>query len=83
MEDYSKYTKEELIEVITYLDKPIKSLSDVAVRICESLSCDNCPVNIFDCDRRTNYEKTMLHTPCCTQLYNWMLNEFRLIEGKC
>ena len=40
-----------------------------AVEFCEETECEDCPVAIEDReDWRTQYEKTMLHFPCCLNL---------------
>ena len=82
MEDYSRYTKEELVEMLSCINRPVKTFEQVAIRLCEAISCENCPVEIYDCDRRGQYEKAILHKPCYTQLEKWILNEARLIDGK-
>ena len=82
MEDYSRYAKDELVELISCLDSPVRTFRDIAVKLCETISCENCPVELYDCDRRGHYEKVVLHEPCCTQLEKWILNEARLIDGK-
>lgn len=74
MEDYSKYKKGELVEIMDYLDKEITSLDGVAIRLCELLSCENCPVTLLDQDFRTEEER-MNHSTCCSQLYNWIKKE--------
>ena len=43
MEDYSKYTKEELQMMWEEIDQPLTSVSQIAVRLRECLSCENCP----------------------------------------
>ena len=80
MEDYSRHTKEELVDFMTEIDSPVRTFDDVVVKLCEVLSCENCPVVIWDCDRRSARDKAVLHIPCCTQLKTWLLNEMRLIE---
>ena len=41
MEDYSKYTKEELQMMWEEIDQPLTSVNQIAVRLCECLSCEN------------------------------------------
>ena len=43
MEDYSKYTKEELQMMWEEIDQPLTSVNQIAVRLRECLSCENCP----------------------------------------
>lgn len=76
MEDYFKYSKEELLEMFNEIDQPLKSANQIAVRLCEILSCDNCPVVIYQCDNRTIYEKACLHASCQSELHNWIIKEF-------
>ena len=73
MEDYSKYTKEELQMMWEEIDQPLTSANQIAVRLCERLSCENCPVVIYKCDHRTEYERTCLHEPCFGELHKWIL----------
>lgn len=73
MEDYSKYTKEELQDMWEYIDRPLASVNQIAVRLCECLSCENCPVVIYKCDYRTEYERTCLFATCQEQLHNWIV----------
>lgn len=57
------------------LDRPINNLGDIAVLICETISCDNCPVVRFKCDSRTDNKKELDHEPCCSQLKNWIIRQ--------
>lgn len=57
------------------LDRPIKSLGEAAVVLCMALGCKNCPVTLFDYDKRTEYEKCCLHEPCQTNLYKWLIEQ--------
>ena len=59
------------------LDRPIKSLGEAAVVLCMALGCENCPVTLFDYDKRTEYEKCCLHEPCQTNLYKWLVEQAR------
>ena len=62
-------------EKLEDLNRPIYNIGDIAVILCEMLSCENCPVTIYKCDNRTEYEKQCLHVTCCEQLMNWIENE--------
>lgn len=75
MQDYSETQVEEFREMMKELDRPIETFGDIAVRLCELLSCDNCPVTREKCDKRTPYQKEILHYPCCEQLHNWLVAE--------
>ena len=57
------------------LDRPIKNLGEAAVVLCMALGCENCPVVLFDYDKRTEYEKCNLHEPCVSNLFKWITEE--------
>lgn len=71
----------ELLEMIKdEFDRPIKDIYTAAVLLCMATSfgsnnCSNCPVILFDYDKRTEYEKCCLHEPCQTNLYKWLLEQ--------
>lgn len=71
---YEDRSKEELIDILEYIDEPIYSLGGLCIRVCEFLSCENCPVKIYDCDNRTE-EDRHYHVPCYGELYKWMQQE--------
>lgn len=73
MEYYSKYTKEELQMMWEEIDQPLTSANQIAVRLCECLSGENCPVVIYKCDHRTEHERTCLFEPCFRELHKWIL----------
>ncbi len=77
-EDYSKYSKEELLDIMEYLDTEITNLDQIVVKICEVLSCDNCPVVLLNEDKRTKNE--MEYVLCCSQLYNWIIKEAKKLQ---
>lgn len=71
---------EELELVEDEFDHPIKDLFSVSVLLCMALNlkdhgCKNCPVTLFDYDKRTKYEKCCLHEPCQTNLYKWIIEQ--------
>lgn len=76
MENYNKYTKDELVEMLEWLDRPINKLDNVCTILCELLSCENCPVTLFDFDKRTEEDRVLRHAPCCGELHKWLLHEF-------
>lgn len=53
MEDYSKYSKEDLIEIIKEIDRPVTEPCQVAVLLCEMWSCENCLYIMYNADKRT------------------------------
>lgn len=62
-------------ERLDELNRPVENIGDIAVRLCELLSCENCPVTIHNCDERTDYERQMQHAPCCNELMKWIIRE--------
>lgn len=61
-------------------NRPIKDVYSAAVLLCMATSlgtgnCSNCPVTLFDYDKRTEYEKCCLHEPCQTNLYKWLTEQ--------
>lgn len=75
MEDYSNYNKGELRETLEEIGRPLRMVGEVAVRLCEILSCENCPVVIYKCDMRTETEKKILQYPCAGELHNWIISQ--------
>ena len=72
-ENISNMYKEEL-------SRPINSIGDVAIILCilQGIlygNCSNCPVEKFDYDKRTEYEKQCLHATCQEELYKWLLDK--------
>ena len=57
------------------LDNQIKTLGELATQFCCVTECKNCPVVIYDFEKRTEYEKTCLHEPCVSNLYKWILEQ--------
>ena len=54
------------------LDSRIETIEDIAVKLCEILSCKNCPVVIYNYEKRTEHEKCCLHVHCCENLVKWI-----------
>ena len=59
------------------MNRPIKTLGELATQFCCLTECENCPVHIHNFDKRTEYEKTCLHEPCVSNLYKWILEQAR------
>lgn len=76
MENYQDYSKEELIEMLEYLNKPLINHNEIAIRLCELLSCEHCPVVIHKCDKRTEADKCLRHAPCFGELHSWIKKGF-------
>lgn len=57
------------------LNSPIKTLEELAGVFCCLLECENCPVLIHGYEQRTDNEKKNLHTPCCVNLYKWIVEQ--------
>lgn len=67
-------------------NRPIQDINGAVLLLCMAISygsggCDNCPVRIFDHDKRTEYEKCCLHEPCQTNLYNWCMEQIKGIKS--
>lgn len=82
MENYKEYKKEQLVELLEYIDSPVETFGQACIKLCEALSCENCPVTINNCDYRTQEDRILYHEPCHGQLYNWMIKEAKK-ETKC
>ena len=39
-----------------------------AVRFCENVECEDCPIYINDIEHRTQYEREVMHIPCVDNL---------------
>lgn len=57
------------------MNSPIKTLEELAGIFCCLFECKNCPVVIHEYEKRTNHEKKNLHTPCCVNLYKWIIEQ--------
>ena len=65
--------KKEVYDLlIDELDRPVKTIGELATTFCVVMECRNCPVMREDYDKRTEYEKTCLHEPCVVNLYKWI-----------
>ena len=56
-------------------DRPIKTLEELASQFCCLTECKNCPVMIHEYEKRTKMDKEILHEPCCTNLYIWIIEQ--------
>lgn len=72
--DYAR-TARDLRLIEEELHRPVNTLGELAIRCCEMLECKNCPVHIHNFDKRTEDEKQMLHIPCVTNLYKWIVEQ--------
>ena len=45
----------------------VKRLKE-SVELCENTECENCPIAIENLEQRTEFEKKVLHYPCCLNL---------------
>lgn len=80
-----EYTLDELKMLIEELNFPVDSLGRATTLLCLATSlaadgCNNCPVVLFDYDKRTEYEKCCLHMPCQINLYKWLKDSGNLYE---
>ena len=79
--DYAKSVKEkkkiekQLSDLMEEMDRPIKTLGELVTQFCCLTECKNCPIIIHNYEKRTEYEKTCLHEPCCSNLYKWIVEQ--------
>lgn len=72
--EYAKIVKEKkLLE--EEMDRPIKTLGELATQFCCLIECKNCPVMIHEYEKRTKSEKEVFHEPCCSNLYKWIIEQ--------
>lgn len=64
------------------MDRPIKTLEVLATQLCCLTECKNCPVHIHGYDKRTEYERTELHEACCSNLYQWIIEQANSVDNK-
>ena len=69
---------ESFVEIVI---KDDKALSDIVTNYCCTNGCDNCPVKVYGYEKRTEYEKDMLHTPCVDNLFKWVKENVDKIGG--
>ena len=83
--DYAKSVKEkkkiekQLSDLMEEMDRPIKTLGELVAQFCCLTECKNCPIIIHNYEKRTEYEKTCLHEPCCSNLYKWIIEQVKCI----
>ena len=70
------YTREDMEDMLVEIDQPLVNVEDVAFRLCEILSCENCPIQIHNCDTRTDEQQQLAYT-CQHELHKWLSREFR------
>lgn len=73
MENYNNYSKEKLVEMLEELNRPLHSHDEIAPRLCELLSCENCPVVIFKLDSRSCNDKCIGQSTCAGELHKWIV----------
>ena len=75
--DTCEYTEaaENLNLLQEEMDRPVKTLWELTTQFCCLTECKNCPVCIHKFEKRTEYEKTCLHTPCVDNLYKWIIEQ--------
>lgn len=72
--EYAKVVREKkLLE--EEMDRPIKTLGELATQFCCLTECKNCPVVIHEYEKRTKLDKETLHEPCCANLYKWIIEQ--------
>ena len=60
-EEYIKFANSKVVEK--------------AVRFCESVECEDCPIYINDIEYRTQYEREVMHIPCVDNLIYELVKE--------
>ena len=81
-EKIQKYGISKIVEsgiVLLENECEIKKLSDLVTQFCCLTSCKNCPVHIHQYETRNDDEKEYI--PCCSNLYNWVINESIKVKG--
>lgn len=53
-------------------NRAVETISSIAIRLCETISCEECPVTIYEYEKRTPFQKELQHTPCCYNLETWI-----------
>lgn len=82
--DYCHYAKvveenELLKEFKRQLDnKPIETLYELAERVCCFTECRDCPVSIYDFEKRTDYEQEC--APCMYNLHKWIVEQANRLD---
>ena len=78
--EYAKVVKEKKI-LEKDVDKPIRTLGELATQFCCLTECKNCPVMIHRYEKRTKYDKEVLHEPCCTNLHKWIIEQAKVLSN--
>lgn len=60
-----------------YENRLIETISCVAIRLCEVISCEECPVVLNNYDKQTPFQKELQHIPCCDNLMQWIIDKAR------
>lgn len=76
--EYAKVIKEKKI-LEEEMDRPIKTLAELAAQFYCLTECKNCPVGIHEYEKRTKLDKEVLHESCCTNLYKWIIEQAKYI----
>lgn len=82
-EEIDKYGQDKLIEagiVLLENEQEIKTLPELVTQFCCLTECKNCPVYIYNYEKRTKEEKCDLHEPCVENLYKWIIEEARKVD---
>ena len=75
-DNLNKYSKDDLIEIISNADRKIKDVSEITSILCEIWNCENCPCVHLGADKRT--EEQHIHGDTCQeQLWNWIVEEIK------
>lgn len=79
--DKTKPVEEQLkdyVRIEKEIDRERGTFSDLVLCLCASLSCENCPVHIHKAYRNESKEGSTGEL-CCSRLYDWMIQEARML----
>ena len=78
--EYAKAVKERNFLNEELNTRKIAILGELASQFCCLTECEHCPVMIHGYERRTKLDKEILHEPCCTNLYKWIIEKSKEIS---
>ena len=65
-EEYIKFASSKVVEK--------------AIRFCENVECQDCPIHINGIEHRTQYEKEVMHIPCVENLIYELASNKRTLD---
>ena len=76
----AKVVKERNYLNVELNTRKMATLGELSSQLCCLRDCENCPVMIHKYEKRTEFDKEILHEPCCTNLYKWIIEQGKLID---